>query len=72
MSADLTRKSRGTRQGFEADEQASSGRACGILELALLHLFLACDAVRSPRHGVKPLCTDFFTAVDTFSETAFA
>jgi hypothetical protein len=39
---------------------------------ALLGFFLALDAMASPRHGVKTLSVNLFTARDALPETAFA
>jgi len=41
-------------------------------EQALLSLFLALDAVASPRHGFEALGVDLLAAGDAFSEAAFA
>src|ERR1700675_4171644 len=39
---------------------------------ALLSLFLAFDAMASPRHGLQSLGINFFTTGDTLSKAAFA
>ena len=41
-------------------------------EQTLLCLFLALDAMASPRHGIETFGVDFFSAGDAFSEAAFA
>src|SRR5580765_6249656 len=43
-----------------------------LFQQSLLHFFLAFDAVPRPRHGFQALGVNFFAAVDTFAEAAFA
>ena len=51
---------------------ANSISARGFFQQSLLHFFLTLDAVPRPRHGFQALGVDFFAAVDTFAEAAFA
>jgi len=43
-----------------------------FFQQSLLEFLLALDAMARPRHSFQTLGIDFFAAVDTLSETAFA